>query len=160
TVPSNAVSGVYMAHLVRNDATGKSSLTPFVVRNDASHSDMLFQTADETWQAYNTYPSTTSGNSLYQCSTNCPNGAPTAYKGPSQVTSNRPFQTAADDSGGRSWFMYAEYNMIRFLEENGYDVSYTSGVDMSQLGATSLIAQHKVYVTAGHDEYWSGQQRA
>ena len=56
--------------------------------------------------------------------------------------------------------MYAEYPMIRFLEENGYDVSYTTGVDMSQPGAASIIEQHKVYLTAGHDEYWSGQQRA
>ena len=61
-VPSTAVSGLYIAHLVRND-TGGSSLIPFVVRNDASHSDILFQTSDETWQAYNTY----GGNSLYQC---------------------------------------------------------------------------------------------
>ena len=51
--------------------------------------------------------------------------------------------------------MYAEYPMIRFLEENGYDVSYTTGEDMSQPGAASIIEQHKVYLTAGHDEYWS-----
>ena len=50
--------------------------------------------------------------------------------------------------------------MIRFLEENGYDVSYTSGVDVSQPGYASIIEQHKVFLTAGHDEYWSGQQRA
>jgi hypothetical protein len=56
--------------------------------------------------------------------------------------------------------MYAEYPMIRFLEENGYDVSYTSGVDVSQSGYASVIEQHKVFLTAGHDEYWSGQQRA
>ena len=47
TVPSTAVSGLYLAHLVRND-TGGDSLIPFVVRNDASHSDILFQTSDET----------------------------------------------------------------------------------------------------------------
>ena len=33
TVPSDAVSGLYIAHLVRND-TGGSSLIPFVVRDD------------------------------------------------------------------------------------------------------------------------------
>src|SRR5215469_11025804 len=67
TVPSNAVSGLYIAHLVRND-TGGESLIPFVVRNDASHSDILYQTSDETEQAYNSY----GGNSLYQCTVNCP----------------------------------------------------------------------------------------
>jgi hypothetical protein len=154
-VPSTAVSGLYVAHLVRND-TGGSSLIPFVVRNDASHSDILFQTSDETWQAYNTQ----GGNSLYTCGSNCPPGSPTAYKGASKVSYNRPFHSGADDNNGRSWFMYAEYPMIRFLEENGYDVSYTSGLDMSQPGAASIIEQHKVFMSTGHDEYWTGQQRA
>ena len=76
TVPSTAVSGLYLAHLVRND-TGGSSLIPFVVRNDASHSDILFQTSDETWQAYNTY----GGNSLYTCTINCPPGSPDGLQG-------------------------------------------------------------------------------
>ena len=56
--------------------------------------------------------------------------------------------------------MYAEYPMIRFLEANGYDVSYTSGVDVSQPGYASTIEQHKIFMDAGHDEYWTGQQRA
>jgi hypothetical protein len=151
-VPSTAVSGLYLAHLVRND-TGGSSLIPFVVRNDASHSDMVVQTSDETWQAYNTY----GGNSLYTCTVNCPSGAPTAYKGASKVSYNRPLHTALDDSG-RSWFMYAEYDMIRFLERNGYDVSYMSGLDTATRG--SLLTNHKIFLSSAHDEYWTGQQRA
>src|SRR5215472_17376183 len=115
TVPSNAVSGLYLAHLKRDDtSTGNGSLIPFVVRNDARHSDILFQTDDETWQAYNTYPSTTTGNSLYQCSSNCPPTSNASYTGASKVSYNRPWQSGADDSGGRSWFMYAEYpNQLR-----------------------------------------------
>ena len=44
TVPTTAVSGVYIAHLVRDDATdtGGDSQILFVVRNDASHSDILY----------------------------------------------------------------------------------------------------------------------
>jgi hypothetical protein len=156
SVPSTAVSGLYIAHLKRDDTTsGNGSLIPFVVRNDSSHSDILFQTDDETWQAYNTQ----GGNSLYTCSSNCPAGSPDVYKGASKVSYNRPWHTPLDDSG-RSWFTYAEYNMIRFLEQNGYDVSYTSGLDMGQQGAASVIEQHKVFLTAGHDEYWTGPQRA
>ena len=152
TVPSSTVSGLYLAHLVRNDNRG-SSLIPFVVRNDASHSDIVYQTSDETWQAYNTY----GGNSLYTCTVNCPPGSPTAYKGASKVSYNRPFHTALDDSG-RSWFMYAEYDMIRFLERNGYDVSYMSGLDVATRG--SLLQNHKIFISSAHDEYWTGQQRA
>ena len=40
TVPATAVSGVYIARLVRDD-TGGGSQIPFVVRNDASHSDIV-----------------------------------------------------------------------------------------------------------------------
>ena len=89
TVPSDAVSGLYLAHLVRND-TGGESLIPFVVRDDASHSDILFQTADETWQAYNSQ----GGNSLYSCTINCPPGNPQAYKGAAMVSYNRPWHSA------------------------------------------------------------------
>ena len=48
--------------------------------------------------------------------------------------------------------------MIRFLEQNGYDVSYQSGVDTDRSG--SLLLNHKTFLSVGHDEYWSGQQRA
>src|SRR5260370_17738400 len=50
--------------------------------------------------------------------------------------------------------------MICFLEQKGYDMSYPRGLDVSQPGYASVIEQHKAFVTAGHDEYWSGQQRA
>ena len=48
--------------------------------------------------------------------------------------------------------------MIRFLERSGYDVSYISGIDAARNGA--LLMNHKVFLTAGHDEYWDTQQRA
>ena len=52
--PSNAVSGIYFARLVRSDTGGASHIF-FVIRNDARASDILYQTSDETWQAYNPY---------------------------------------------------------------------------------------------------------
>ncbi len=151
-VPAGAVSGIYAAHLVRND-TGGSSLVPFVVRDEVRHSDVVVQASDTTWQAYNSY----GGNSLYQCSVACPPGNPLAYKGAFKVSYNRPFHSAADD-GGRSWLTYAELPMISFLEANGYDVSYLSGSDVDSAGA--LVSDHKVFMSSGHDEYWSAGQRA
>ena len=157
TVPTTAVSGLYVAHLVRND-TGGSSLIPFVVRNDASHSDILFQTDDETWEAYNTYPGTTRQQPVPMQQQLSPRDLRVLQGRRRGVL--QPAVDARRTQAEESWFMYAEYPMIRFLEENGYDVSYTSGVDMSQPGAASIIEQHKIFLTAGHDEYWSGQQRA
>jgi len=128
----------------------RGSLIPFVVRNDTGTSKMLFQTSDETWQAYNTY----GGNSLYQCTVACPPGNPGGYKGAYKVSYNRPLNNS-DTSNG---LFYAEYPMIRFLEANGYDVNYTSGLDVATRG--SLLTNHKVFLSVGHDEYWSGDQRA
>ncbi len=137
TVPSSTVSGVYFAKLLRLD-TGEAGPVIFIVRNDSSHSAILDQTSDTTWQAYNTY----GGNSLY--AGNPPVGR--AYK----VSYNRPINI--DD-----FFAY-EFPIVRFLETNGYDVSYFTGVDADRNGA--LITQHKVFLSVGHDEYWSGGQRA
>ena len=92
TVPSTAVSGLYLAHLKRDDtSTGNGSLIPFVVRNDASHSDILFQTDDETLQAYNTQ----GGNSLYQCSAQLPAREHARLQGASKVSYNRPWHSGA-----------------------------------------------------------------
>jgi hypothetical protein len=153
TVPSNAVSGVYIAHLVRNDTGGDSHIT-FVVRDDSSHSDIVLQTSDETWQAYNTY----GGNSLYTCTNPCPPGDPSTYKSAYKVSYNRPLHVAEDDGGRSALFTGAEYPMIRFLERNGYDVSYISGVDTQTRGP--LLQNHKLFISSGHDEYWSGGQRS
>ena len=142
-VPASAVSGIYFAKLVRLD-TGGSSHIVFIVRDDAGNSDLLFQTSDTTWQAYNTY----GGNSLY---TGSPAGR--AYK----VSYNRPFTTRGVD-GGQDWVFNAEYPMVRWLEANGYSVSYFTGVDGDRAG--SLMLTHKAYLSVGHDEYWSAGQRA
>jgi hypothetical protein len=150
-VPPDAVSGVYIAHLVRNDTGGDSHIV-FVVRDDASHSDIVVQTSDETWQAYNTY----GGNSLYRCAEICPPGGPKAYKGAFKVSYNRPFNTEAS-SPRSSLFNGSEYSMIRFLEANGYDVSYISGLDTER--HAQLLTNHKVFMSSGHDEYWTAGQR-
>ena len=75
-----------------------------------------------------------------------------AYK----VSYNRPFTTRGN--APEDWVFNAEYPMVRFLEANGYDVSYTTGVDTDRRGAELL--EHKVFLSVGHDEYWSGHQRA
>ena len=48
--------------------------------------------------------------------------------------------------------------MIRWLEANGYDTSYVAGADVDRSAA--MLQQHKVFMSVGHDEYWSGNQRA
>ncbi|MBC7402310.1 MAG: DUF4082 domain-containing protein [Microbacteriaceae bacterium] len=143
TVPATAVSGVYFALLRRPDSGHTSHIT-FIVRDDSSHSSVLFQTSDPTWQAYNTY----GGSDFYQ---GAANGR--AFK----VSYNRPVATRGANVG-RDFFFSNEYPTIRFLEKNGYDVSYFSGVDTDRYG--TLLKNHKVFLSVGHDEYWSTGQRA
>jgi hypothetical protein len=148
TVPTTAVSGIYFAHLIRKDTGGDSHIV-FVVRNDASHSDILYQTSDTTWQAYNYY-----GNgSLY--------GPGTPEFGLSvrsfAVSYNRPSFTRGFNDEAATWVFGAEFAMVQWLEQNGYDVSYSSGVDTVRNGA--LIKNHKVFMDSGHDEYTSPEQR-
>jgi hypothetical protein len=143
-VPSTAVSGVYIATLTRTDTGGKSQI-PFIVRNDSSHADIVFQTSDPTWEAYNTY----GGSDFYTGGGNIGR----AYK----VSYNRPIVTRGDNSGQNSLFSN-EFPAIRFLEQNGYNVTYISGVDTDRYGST-LLTNHKVFLSVGHDEYWSAGQR-
>jgi hypothetical protein len=131
TVPVDAISGIYFAKVVRTDTGGASHIV-FVVRADAGQSDILFQTSDPTWQAYNDY----GGNNLY---TGGPGTNPgRAYK----VSYNRPFHTRVYEP--ESWVFNAEYPMVRWLEANGYDVSYFSSVDTERNAA--LIRNHKVWM--------------
>lgn len=143
SVPSDATSGIYFARAVRTDTGGASHIV-FIVRDDASHSDLLYQTSDTTWQAYNDY----GGNSLYVGS---PAGR--AYK----VSYNRPFNTRGNEFK-RAWLFGDEYPMVRWLEANGYDISYFTDVDSERRG--EKILEHKVFLSVGHDEYWSAGQRA
>jgi WD40 repeat protein len=141
-IPADATSGIYFARLVRTDTGGASHIV-FIVRDDTGNSEMLFKTSDTTWQAYNDY----GGNSLYVGS---PAGR--AYK----VSYNRPFNTRSNK--GRAWLFGAEYPMVRWMEANGYDISYFTSVDADLRGGE--ILEHKVFLSVGHDEYWSGGERA
>lgn len=142
-VPADAVSGVYLARLVRQDDGGDSHIL-FIVRNDGNTSDVVFQTSDPTWHAYNSY----GGSDFYQ---GAANGR--AYK----ISYNRPFATRAGVTA-RDFYFASEFATVRFLERNGYDMSYIAGVDTDRRG--SELLNHKVFLSVGHDEYWSGAQRA
>lgn len=189
-VPADAVSGVYVARLVREDdepepwrsegnrqtptvrppplphnygalGTGRlrdemkekrASHIIFVVRDDAGRSDILFQTSDAAWVAANRYGGSSLNGSWPPTMMNAaPNPAQRAFK----VSYNRPLTNR--DGVLSEQFFNAEYPAIRWLERNGYNVSYFAGVDSDRRGET--IREHKVFVSAGHDAYWSGNQR-
>lgn len=166
-IPEDAVSGIYIAKLVRQDGTSGVSHIPFIVRDDGSTSDIVFQTSDTTWQAYNAW----GGASLYYGEVpvdpadmigymppNCSCGL-TSIGRATAVSYNRPIITNTSPIGGTHDFIFgAEHSAVRWLEQNGYDVSYISGVDTTRSG--SQLLNHSAFLSVGHDEYWSSEQRA
>jgi N,N-dimethylformamidase beta subunit-like protein len=136
-VPTTWVSGVYLAKLT-SGTTGKQRYVIFVVRDDNGRSDLLFQLSVTTYQAYNRW----GGFWLYS--------TPRAYK----VSFNRPYE----DGHGAAHFLSWEYDMLRFLEREGYDVSYSTDVDTHRRG--DLLLNHRAFLSVGHDEYWSWDMRA
>jgi hypothetical protein len=151
-VPADAVSGVYIAKLVRQDGTAGENQIPFIVRDDSSHSDVIFQTSDETWQAYNPW----GGANLYGGNGPAGDSSPgRAYA----VSYNRPITTrggVGPTPARRTTCSAPNMHRSRGWSRTAMTVLH-GGVDVDRFG--SLLLNHKVYMDTGHDEYWSGQQR-
>jgi hypothetical protein len=144
--PAGWLSGVYLALLT--DAAGKQTYVPFVVRQDDRAAAILMQASLNTYEAYNAW----GGRSLYDFNSTASlavHGTPSAVK----VSFNRPF----DADFGSGQFLRYEYNLVRWLERNGYDVSYVANSDVDANPA--LLLDHRAFISAGHDEYWSGDER-
>lgn len=133
---SQWTSGYYLAKLT-GTCSGKQSYITFVVRDDARPSEVLMQAAVTTYQAYNPW----GGTSLYS-------KKPRAVK----VSFDRPYAHGA----GAGYFFFWEYGMVRFLEREGYDVTYSTNIDTHMHRPASA---HKLFLVAGHDEYWTWEMR-
>ncbi|MBE9189319.1 DUF4082 domain-containing protein [Gloeocapsopsis crepidinum LEGE 06123] len=145
-VANNWTSGLYVAKLT-DQATSKVAHVWFVVRDDSSTADILFQSAVSTVLAYNT----TGGYSLYSFNSV---GGQRAFK----VSYDRPFSQASfQESYEADTPLRWEYNMIRWLESQAYNVTYTDNMQVHANGQKLL--NHKVFLSVGHDEYWSKEMR-
>jgi hypothetical protein len=167
-VPSDWVSGVYLAKLTTL-TTGKQSYIIFIVREDSRSSDFLFQCSVTTYQAYNPW----GGNSFY--SYPCDEIIPPCTEPPcctpaSAVSFNRPYAGMPFEPFGyglgageffvqinRGWLAW-EYNMARWLERQGYDVTYSTSIDTHRPWPASK--RIKTFLSVGHDEYWSPEMRS
>jgi hypothetical protein len=137
TIPANWTTGVYLVKLT--DAQGWQTYTYFNVLGNP-HSAYVAVTADNTSAAYNTW----GGHSLYDTETT---------KRGVKVSFDRP----SSQNYGSDQVLAFELNAIRWLERQGYDLSYISSVDLHTNPASLL--QHKAYISLGHDEYWTREMR-
>ena len=146
TVASDWVSGYYEARIVLTGGPDAGRAYPlwFVVREPAPNaSAVLVQAPTNTWQAYNNW----GGRSLYDF--NSSGGRA------NRVSFDRPY--AVRVPGAQATPLVWEYQLVRFLERQGYDVSYQTDADTDR-DAGSLL-RHRLVLTAGHSEYWTKEMR-
>ncbi len=146
-IPADWVSGVYLVKLSLS-VPAKESYILFVVRDDARNSPFLHQLSVATYQAYNEW----GGSSLYTWNA----GTKTGYK----VSFNRPYwrNFGAGDFVNLNGSPGVELNMVRWLERQGYDVTYATDIDLHE--NPNLLLSHKALLVVGHGEYWSWSMRA
>ena len=155
-IPDDWLSGVYLGRLsvIPPDDTKAAwqSYCVFIVRDDRP-ADILLQCSDNTWNAYNAWPS------HYSVYTN-----PKGTSGPwADVSFDRPYGRYAQHTSvvndplsiGSGEFLSFEYPLAYFLEQHGYDVSYVSNSDML---TPDRGLKCKAFISVGHDEYWDRRQ--
>jgi hypothetical protein len=147
-IPNNWLSGVYLGKLTEL-RTGLQSYVIFIVR-DNRRADFVFQCSDNTWCAYNRWPSQFS---LYDDGKN-----EWYWGGNIQVGFNRPYGRYcqifdAPLSQGSGEFLLWEFPVAYWLESLGYDVTYISNQDTHEDPAT--LRRGRGLLSVGHDEYWT-----
>ncbi len=147
-IPEDWPSGVYVGKLTAQTDLWQSYVI-FIVRDDRP-ADFIFQCSDNTWQAYNRWPSQFS---LYD------DGKHEWYWGGGvQVGFNRPYGKYcqifdAPLSTGSGEFFLWEFPLAFWMESQGYDVTYISNSD-THADAVGL-RRAKGFLSVGHDEYWT-----
>jgi PKD repeat protein len=150
TIPGASLpaSGVYIAKITDPVGGGQNTIT-FTVRDDARtpKAQILFEVPTATYEAYNDW----GGKSLYFDSA----GGADTISGDGRavkVSFDRPHA----DPRRTNTFIGTDFYMVQWLEKEGYDVSYTDDVSLSQTPAQLL--GHQVDLVSGHSEYWSLEQ--
>jgi hypothetical protein len=143
------VSGVYIARLTLTTGkhAGTGAFVPFVVRPAlGTASTILVQQPVTTAQAYNNW----GGKSLYTSNS-------TDKEAAVKVSFDRPYPAWRAANLNARWPFVWDYQLLRFLEREGFDVAYTTDIDTHR-EPWSLVG-HRLLMTSGHDEYWTGEMR-
>jgi hypothetical protein len=149
------VSGIYIAKLVRRDTGGENQIL-FVVRDDTRAADILYQQSVTTYQAYNNY----GGKSLYNFNSSRYITISEEIRAV-KVALKRPYSGLSDPLVNDR-YINVEYPLVSWLESQGYDISYSTNLDThaaGKPGAVNSLLKHNVFISAGHDEYWSQEMR-
>lgn len=182
-VPSSWLSGIFLVKLHGN-TSGKESYIIFTVR-DSRTAALVFQQSVLTYHAYNPWPGNPVdgyiGASLYEFETSSDlAGLPGYHVYPPQTASvqanavslDRPYGVGGSDPTddpmsfgvGAGDFLHnvapaaMEFDMVRWLEHEGYDVTYITDVDTHE--DVNRLLRAKGYLSVGHNEYWTDDMQS
>ncbi|MHB8510708.1 MAG: N,N-dimethylformamidase beta subunit family domain-containing protein [Actinomycetota bacterium] len=156
TIASSWASGLYLAKL--STADHAESYVPFVVREAHPRAPIIVQSSVTTWQAYNLW----GGRDLYRgpkttgprvAGATGPNVSSAALRGGRAlaVSFDRPYEWPGSGQA------FLEYPFIYWAESQGLDVAYSTDIDLHE--GLDSFNHRKVFVSVGHDEYYSTSMR-
>jgi hypothetical protein len=185
-IPSDWISGVYIAILVEGDGNGPRAPLPeftngdsrngkalLVVRNPSPgvNSQLLYKLPLFTYQSYNSvnkwhYSTKLNGyekSSIYQ-------GTDVSLRRPGGGTGGTPWDIWNFDPWDnlnnqpvgtpRQTFQHWDAKLIAWLEGCGYRIDYCTDWDLHSDDAPSILSAYSVVLSVGHDEYYSAPMRA
>jgi hypothetical protein len=140
-IPYDWVSGVYLVRLLATNEARDVGYILFVVRDDNQAADFVYKLPVNTYQAYNNW----GGKSLFRYNST---GGPAT-----KVSFDRPYS----QWDGAGQFFDWDFPMIRWLEREGYNLTYITDVDAH--AGTGWLAGRRALLSVGHDQYWSKEMR-
>jgi hypothetical protein len=156
TIPDDWVTGAYVVRITTD--VGLEAYTYFFLRDDLApaRAPILYVDPIATANAYNEWPLLldangvqTAGKSLYKFNSA---GAATQASGDVQAVAVS-FDRPQAENWGLGGFADWSVPFVQWLEYRGWDVAYATSLDLD--ARPELLQGRKLWVDAGHDEYWS-----
>lgn len=156
-IPDNATPGYYLG-VVRSVPGPNASFIPFMVRDDDRPADIMVKASDTTWALaynyFNTPGSPLNGKSFYGSTGPMQGGITNRAH---VTTYHKPIVTR--DGIPQTFPLYTEFPLVRYLERMGFDVNYSASKDWREGVDAPTLADCQIYISHGHDEYWSQGMR-
>ncbi|HEU4566539.1 MAG TPA: N,N-dimethylformamidase beta subunit family domain-containing protein, partial [Marmoricola sp.] len=130
-------AGFYLLELRASD--GRQALIPYTVRSRSMRGRVVLVAPEMDWAAYDDW----GGYSLYV--------APPGQRRSWAVSFDRPL------SPGAGQFVFNVVPVVRLAERLGLRLGYATDVDVAT--HPGLLAGARAFVSLGHDEYWTADER-
>ena len=133
-------AGMYLIRIL--DSDGFKSFIPLIIRDDKRKTRAIFVIPTMTMFAYNSW----SGRNTYK--------GVEGFEDRSKVVD---FRQPFDSGFGTGKYWSYVHPLIVQIEKTGLDITYLADTDIHF--NPELLNNRTLYISAGHDEYWTKQER-